>query len=123
MLSYKVILTLISLYLCYFVSEHEYFQISDAKWLKKKCSAIEDGYEYKNIVIDKKGVNYGDPDVECWHTCEYGEKCMLRLYHPTTYSFWVRIITAFIMSINFYILFDFSYYKKLIENIRDCMRY
>jgi hypothetical protein len=106
MISSKIIFTIISFYLCIQISELKYFQIPDSYWEKQKCNAIENGYEYENIVVDKEGIKNGDPSIDCWYTCNYGEKCLLKLEQPTIYNFFVRIISGMIMSINFYYVFN-----------------
>ncbi len=103
---YKIVLVIFSIYLCHFISEAKYFQVPDNYWEAKKCKAIENGYEHNNIVIEKEGIQQGDAPIDCWHTCNYGEKCMIKLEQPTTYSFLVRIISGIILSITYYIVFE-----------------
>jgi len=65
---------LLTIYLC----ELHYFQVPDSFWEEKKCNAIENGYEYDDIIVRKEGIKNDDLSVKCWYTCSYGSQCLLR---------------------------------------------
>jgi len=101
----RIVLTIFSLYLCHLISLVDSLQVIDQLWEIKKCKPIMDGYEYNNIVIDKKGVKITDNIVSCWYSCSYMGECQLRLEEPKIYGMMVRFINFFVMSANFLILY------------------
>ena len=107
MQSWKIILSIISLSLCVIISESKMFQVPDHRFELQRCTAIEDGYEYNNIILEKQGVKLGDPAINCWFTDYYREKGILRTYQPKTYGFSVRILCAVIMAISMYLIFEY----------------
>jgi len=107
MQSWKIILAIISLSLCVLISESKMFQVPDHRYELKRCTAIENGYEYNNLILEKQGVKPGDPAVNCWFTDYYREKGILRPYPPKTYGFTVRILCAVIMAISMYLIFEY----------------
>jgi len=101
----RIVLTIFSLYICHQISLIESLQVPDKLWEIKRCSPILNGYEYKNIVVDKIGVKRTDNIVSCWYSCSYMGECQLRLEEPKIYGMMVRFINFFVMSANFLILY------------------
>lgn len=102
----KVIVLILSLYLCNIILETNFLQVPDKNWIKKMCQPLEDGYEYNNIVIDKKGVSSNSYPIDCWYNCHYFQNCQLSLDQPYIYSFISQVLIAFIVGINIFIIFE-----------------
>lgn len=104
MIVLKLLFIVCSLYLCDQIIHSEYFSVVDNKWDIVTCNSIEDGYEYRNIVVDKPGVRQNDPPIECWFNCYMGEGCIVKLEQPRTYGYLSRFIVAIIVLIDGLIL-------------------
>lgn len=112
MLSWKVIFTILSLYLCNSIINAEQFKVPNNYWEEQICTALNGGYEYNNNVIDVIDVKATDPSIKCWYGCDM-TGCKLLLEQPTIYGVKANFIVAIIVLINAYILFPWIFtYKK-----------
>lgn len=108
MLSLKIAFLFCSFYMIYAITNSEYLSIPDENWIKVQCNPILDGYEYKNIVIEKKGVTPNDPPISCYASRYPLQNMELSFTRPNTYGYAIRFINAFIFSAIFYVFFFYN---------------